>query len=183
MSCLLERVAAPLAGIFGPVEAALAEHRPQSSCLPPSPSPSTPLLLAPPLLPPHHDGHLAYTTASRHGEQPSTSPIQGRLKTSPKRPRVSRVIQLSVWSALVNSFFVTSDTLLNNYMFDGARADLSKSLSMNPGFNVTHSFTLGSQTAPPAYHFGAIFANEKVRIVARHLVFPIRQHTILIHTS
>ncbi|KAI1794560.1 mitochondrial import receptor subunit tom40 [Ganoderma leucocontextum] len=54
------------------------------------------------------------------------------------------------------------NTLVNNYLFDGARADLSKSLSMNPGFNVTHSFTLGSQTAPPAYHFGAIFANENL---------------------
>ncbi|EJF66039.1 mitochondrial import receptor subunit tom40 [Dichomitus squalens] len=54
------------------------------------------------------------------------------------------------------------NTLLNNYLFDGARADLSKSLSMNPAFNVTHSFTLGSQTAPPAYHFGAIFANENL---------------------
>ena len=60
------------------------------------------------------------------------------------------------------NLFVLLDTLLNNYLFDGARADLSKSLSMNPAFNVTHSFTLGSQTAPPAYHFGAIFANENV---------------------
>ncbi|KAH9945934.1 mitochondrial import receptor subunit tom40 [Epithele typhae] len=53
-------------------------------------------------------------------------------------------------------------TLLNNLAFDGARADLSKSLSMNPHFNVTHSFNLGSQTAPPSYHFGALFANDKM---------------------
>lgn len=78
---------------------------------------------------------------------------------------------------------MASDTLLNNYMFDGARADLSKSLSMNPGFNVTHSFTLGSQTAPPAYHFGAIFANEKVRSVAQVLAFLLCQQTILMHAS
>ena len=57
------------------------------------------------------------------------------------------------------------DTLLTNYAFDGARADLSKSLSMNPAFNVTHSFNLGSQTAPPAYHFGAMFANDKVQFL------------------
>ena len=57
------------------------------------------------------------------------------------------------------------DTLLNNYAFDGARADLSKSLSMNPHFNVTHSFSLGSQTAPASYHFGAMFANDNVRSV------------------
>lgn len=119
----------------------------------------------------------------RHGEKPSTSLIQGRLKTSPKRLRVSRVIQLPGWPAEVNSYSMTSDTLLNNYMFDGARADLSKSLSMNPGFNVTHSFTLGSQTAPPAYHFGAIFANEKVRTLAQVLAFLLCQQMILTHAS
>ncbi|EEB87266.1 hypothetical protein MPER_15461, partial [Moniliophthora perniciosa FA553] len=35
-------------------------------------------------------------------------------------------------------------------------------MSMNPLFQVTHSFALGSQTAPPSYNFGAIFANEKI---------------------
>lgn len=53
-------------------------------------------------------------------------------------------------------------THLTNYFFDGARADLTKSLSMNPLFQVTHSFALGSQTLPSSYNFGAIFANEKV---------------------
>ncbi|KAF5358318.1 hypothetical protein D9756_001563 [Leucocoprinus leucothites] len=53
-------------------------------------------------------------------------------------------------------------THLNNYMFDGARADLTKSLSMNPLFQVTHSFALGSQTLPSSYNFGAIFANQKI---------------------
>ncbi|KAI0831516.1 eukaryotic porin-domain-containing protein [Trametes gibbosa] len=53
-------------------------------------------------------------------------------------------------------------TLLTNYAFDGARADLSKSLSMSPMFQVTHSFHLGSQTTPPTYHFGAVFANDKL---------------------
>ncbi|KAJ3562373.1 hypothetical protein NP233_g9616 [Leucocoprinus birnbaumii] len=53
-------------------------------------------------------------------------------------------------------------THLTNYMFDGARADLTKSLSMDPLFQVTHSFALGSQTLPSSYNFGAIFANPKV---------------------
>ncbi|KAF8163312.1 eukaryotic porin-domain-containing protein [Crassisporium funariophilum] len=53
-------------------------------------------------------------------------------------------------------------THLSNYIFDGARADLTKSLSMNPLFQVTHSFALGSQTLPSSYNFGAIFANPKV---------------------
>ncbi|CAK5277691.1 unnamed protein product [Mycena citricolor] len=53
-------------------------------------------------------------------------------------------------------------THLTNFMFDGARADLTKSLSMNPLFQVTHSFSLGSQTAPPSYNFGAIFGSSKL---------------------
>ncbi|KAH9842734.1 eukaryotic porin-domain-containing protein [Rhodofomes roseus] len=53
-------------------------------------------------------------------------------------------------------------TLLTNFFFDGGRADLSKSLSVNPIFQVTHSFALGSQTAAPSYNFGAVFANNSV---------------------
>ncbi|KAF9052643.1 eukaryotic porin-domain-containing protein [Panaeolus papilionaceus] len=53
-------------------------------------------------------------------------------------------------------------THLSNYIFDGARADLTKGLSMNPLFQVTHSFALGSQTLPPSYNFGAVFANQQV---------------------
>jgi mitochondrial import receptor subunit TOM40 len=56
----------------------------------------------------------------------------------------------------------TSATHLSNYIFDGARADLTKSLSADPLFQVTHSFALGSQTLPSSYNFGAIFANQKV---------------------
>lgn len=60
------------------------------------------------------------------------------------------------------NFFSALATHLSNYIFDGARADLTKSLSMNPLFQVTHSFALGSQTLPSSYNFGAIFANTKV---------------------
>ncbi|KAJ6547576.1 eukaryotic porin-domain-containing protein [Mycena capillaripes] len=56
----------------------------------------------------------------------------------------------------------TKSTHLSNFIFDGARADLTKSLSMSPLFQVTHSFALGSQTAPPSYNFGAIFGSTKV---------------------
>ncbi|KAJ7155951.1 eukaryotic porin-domain-containing protein [Mycena crocata] len=56
----------------------------------------------------------------------------------------------------------TKSTHLSNFIFDGGRADLTKSLSMSPLFQVTHSFALGSQTAPPSYNFGAIFGSPKV---------------------
>lgn len=49
-------------------------------------------------------------------------------------------------------------------MFEGARADLSKSLSMNPGFHLTHSFTLGSQAQEPSYNLNAVFMDAKVRL-------------------
>ncbi|KAI9446450.1 eukaryotic porin-domain-containing protein [Lactarius indigo] len=52
-------------------------------------------------------------------------------------------------------------THLTNFIFDGARADLMKGLSMDPAFQVTHSFQLASQSAPPTYSFGALFANSK----------------------
>lgn len=69
-------------------------------------------------------------------------------------------------------------THLSNYIFDGARADLTKSLSMNPLFQVTHSFALGSQTIAPSYNFGAIFANSNVRVfglttISFHLISAI----------
>lgn len=35
---------------------------------------------------------------------------------------------------------------------------------MNPMFQVTHSFALGSQTLPSSYNFGAIFATQNVRL-------------------
>ncbi|GAA5967926.1 hypothetical protein JCM11641_005811 [Rhodosporidiobolus odoratus] len=58
-------------------------------------------------------------------------------------------------------------THLTNYTFDGARADLSKTLSQLPAFQVTHSFSAGSQggpmggVSPGAYNFGAVYATSK----------------------
>ncbi|KAJ7219287.1 eukaryotic porin-domain-containing protein [Mycena pura] len=56
----------------------------------------------------------------------------------------------------------TKSTHLSNLMFEGGRADLTKSLSMSPLFQVTHSFALGSQTALPSYNFGAMYGSAKV---------------------
>ena len=47
-------------------------------------------------------------------------------------------------------------------MFDGVKANLTKGLSMEPGFQVTHAFAMGSQTAPPSYNFSAVFAKSNV---------------------
>jgi mitochondrial import receptor subunit TOM40 len=68
-------------------------------------------------------------------------------------------------------------THLTNFIFDGARADLMKGLSMDPAFQVTHSFQLASQSAPPTYSFGALFANPKVgyRMATRDLSYFIYQ--------
>jgi hypothetical protein len=58
-------------------------------------------------------------------------------------------------------------THLTNYIFDGARADLSKVISHNPAFQVTHSFATGAQgqggVSPGTYNFGAVYASTQVR--------------------
>jgi len=54
------------------------------------------------------------------------------------------------------------NTHLTNFFFDGARADITKGLSMSPAFQTTHSFTLGSQTSSPSYNFGTVFATQNV---------------------
>lgn len=46
-----------------------------------------------------------------------------------------------------------------NFQFEGARADLTKALNMNPIFQVTHAFTLGA-AGKNAYNFGAVYGDE-----------------------
>lgn len=56
---------------------------------------------------------------------------------------------------------VQKDVFLNNHTFSGMRADLMKSFSMNPVFQMSHAFTMGAQGLPP-YTFAAIFGTDKV---------------------
>ena len=53
--------------------------------------------------------------------------------------------------------------LATNFIFEGGRADLTKSLSANPAFQVTHSFALGSEATPASYNFNTVYARENVR--------------------
>ncbi|WFD30681.1 translocase of outer mitochondrial membrane [Malassezia sp. CBS 17886] len=46
-----------------------------------------------------------------------------------------------------------------NYLFEGARADLTKALSMSPIFQVSHAFSLGAQ-GKNTYNFGAVYGDE-----------------------
>ncbi|OLY82114.1 putative mitochondrial import receptor subunit tom40 [Smittium mucronatum] len=50
-------------------------------------------------------------------------------------------------------------TLLNDHIFDGARADLTKVLS--PNFQVMHTFVLGLPGSPSSFNFASVFANER----------------------
>jgi mitochondrial import receptor subunit TOM40 len=54
------------------------------------------------------------------------------------------------------------DTFLNNHVFDGARCDITKALT--PNFQVTHSFSMGSSTAPSSYNFGTAFVGQQVSL-------------------
>ena len=104
---------------------------------------------------------LACIPSSQNGAVLWVCPTQAQRRTCRRRSRV-RVCCRVAYNPGTHSRHKIA-TLLQNMFFDGARADLSKSLSMNPVFQVTHSFALGSQTAPPSYNFGAVFANENVR--------------------
>lgn len=68
---------------------------------------------------------------------------------------------------------------LTNYAFDGARADLSKTLLAAPSlFQVSHGFQLGGTSGPMGgvnpgtYSFGAAFQSDTVRASSLPCVFP-----------
>lgn len=52
---------------------------------------------------------------------------------------------------------VEKDVFLTQYEFTGLRADLSKTFSMKPMFQVSHSFSTGGKS--PAYAFAGMFAS------------------------
>jgi mitochondrial import receptor subunit TOM40 len=56
---------------------------------------------------------------------------------------------------------VLKDVFLNNHTFSGMRADLMKSYSMNPVFQISHAFSMGAQGLPP-YTLATVFGNDKV---------------------
>ncbi|POS71060.1 mitochondrial import receptor subunit tom-40 [Diaporthe helianthi] len=55
---------------------------------------------------------------------------------------------------------VQRDVLLNNYMFTGLRADLTKPFSLYPLFQVSHAFALGERSTP--YTFAALYGTNKM---------------------
>ncbi|ROT39186.1 mitochondrial import receptor subunit tom-40 [Sodiomyces alkalinus F11] len=55
---------------------------------------------------------------------------------------------------------VTRDVFLNNYMFSGMRADVTKAFSMSPLFQVSHAFAMGERLNP--YTFAALYGTNKV---------------------
>lgn len=55
---------------------------------------------------------------------------------------------------------VQRDVLLNNYMFSGIRADITKIFSLNPLFQVSHQFALGDRLQP--YTFAALYGTSNV---------------------
>ncbi|KAI9667239.1 MAG: translocase of outer mitochondrial membrane [Bathelium mastoideum] len=50
---------------------------------------------------------------------------------------------------------------LTNLLFSGLRADMTKTSSVNPLFQVSHAFSQGSQAQPP-YAFAAIYGSSKI---------------------
>lgn len=57
---------------------------------------------------------------------------------------------------------VQRDVFLNNLMFSGLRADLTKAFSTSPLFQTAHNFAMGAQGLAP-YSFSALYGSPKVR--------------------
>lgn len=57
---------------------------------------------------------------------------------------------------------VQRDVLLNNLTFSGLRAELNKSFSILPLFQISHAFSAGSQYLSP-YTFLALYGTNNVR--------------------
>ncbi|EFX01055.1 mitochondrial import receptor subunit [Grosmannia clavigera kw1407] len=55
---------------------------------------------------------------------------------------------------------VQRDVLLNNHMFTGIKADLTKPFSVSPLFQVSHQFAMGDRLQP--YTFAALYGTNKV---------------------
>ena len=55
---------------------------------------------------------------------------------------------------------VQKDVFLSNSMFTGLRADLTRPFSVNPLFQVSHAFAMGSQGLPP-YTLVALYGTPK----------------------
>lgn len=55
----------------------------------------------------------------------------------------------------------SKDVFLTNFFFTGLRADLNKSLSMNPAFQLSHSFSCGSPVLTP-YSVAAFYGTDNV---------------------
>jgi len=56
---------------------------------------------------------------------------------------------------------VQTGVFLTNYMFSGMKADLGRSFSANPLFQVQHSFSAGSSQAAP-WSFLSLYATDNV---------------------
>lgn len=57
---------------------------------------------------------------------------------------------------------VSKDVFLSLYAFTGLKADINKTFSMNPVFQIAHSFAVGSKL--PAYSFTSIIANDQALV-------------------
>jgi mitochondrial import receptor subunit TOM40 len=62
---------------------------------------------------------------------------------------------------------VNRDVFLNNFMFTGIRADLTKVFSVSPLFQVSHQFAMGDRMNP--YAFSTMYGTGKVRYTPMHL--------------
>ena len=67
---------------------------------------------------------------------------------------------------------VSRDVFLNQYFFTGLRADLNKAFSLNPAFQTSHTFSIGSNNLPvmhsPLYSPMMIYLSKVMSTLTTH---------------
>jgi len=106
----------------------------------------------------------------------STSPITRQPRSYDPRTWLRKLMRDDIDADLpfpgTNDMFgkEAKMTLANNFLFDGAKAELNKSISMAPQFQINHTFALGGMSpgspapAPGSYNFAAVVVNDDVLI-------------------
>ncbi|WOO81392.1 Mitochondrial import receptor subunit tom40 [Vanrija pseudolonga] len=104
---------------------------------------------------PHEHAHISspYTDFFTNLVHPVAQPLAATFERFHNFKEYYGLVQPGTVEGLTRD---VNNTLMSNYFFEGARADLSKVVSPNPAFQITHSFQLGQKSN---YTLGTVFAN------------------------
>ncbi|CAO1613201.1 unnamed protein product [Sympodiomycopsis kandeliae] len=120
--------------------------------------------LAPPIVPDVNPDQKAFPIHTSHGTAKNifsfADPIVQPISHAISSLQASREkLNLPNPGTIEHLTREVKGTHLTNFIFDGARADLTKALSINPIFQVTHALSAGQSEGKPSYNFGAVYGS------------------------